>query len=445
MGALYHDSGIHAVNEILSALLLLSTPLLPILLAFPPLRSCIPHPCYIALLPAIILLAVPLPVSVELPWLLFGSGLGADESCRWLLVMSVVIWTAAMTLLPANGNHAADNRFTVFFLLTMAGNLGAIVATDVVGFFSFSALMGYAFYGLLIARGDETSRRAGRIYISFMIAADLLLFEVLLIAASITSDMGFESVRLAVYGSPSQGLYVSLVLAGFALKAGFWPFHSWLPLAFRSVRPPVAVLMGGVPIAMGLLGTLRWLPLGEITLPGMGSIIQLLGMAGILYAIAAGVKRAQLKLLPAYAVMIATGFFAVFLGAWLADPAVWNQYGNMAYLFIVSLGLGVVVVVAAINWLQTNCHAPATLVKQEDDSSLWIERCAGAVVRWGREIGFETLPRLRSSWMALADSLLQIRAWRTAVDAAEYSLQRWILAITLFLLLGVVIAFLAAI
>ena len=137
------------MNEILSALLLLSTPLLPMMLAFTPLRLHIPHPCYIALLPAIILLAVlsidSYSVSVELPWLLFGSGLGADESCRWLLVMSVVIWTAAMALLPANGNHAADNRFTVFFLLTMAGNLGAIVATDVVVFFSFWALKGYAF------------------------------------------------------------------------------------------------------------------------------------------------------------------------------------------------------------------------------------------------------------------------------------------------------------
>jgi multicomponent K+:H+ antiporter subunit D len=445
VGVLYHDSGIHAVNEILSAILLMLTPLLPAVLAFPLLRSRISRPCYIALLPAIILLAVPSPVSLELPWLLFGSSLGADGTSRWLLAMSVVIWTTAATLLPKPGNHAADNRFTVFFLLTMAGNLGAIVATDMVGFFSFSALMGYGLYGLLVGGGGETARRAGRIYISFMIAADLLLFEVLFIAAAATSEMEYEAVRHAVSRTSSPGLYVSLALAGFALKAGIWPFHSWLPLAFRSARPAVAVLIGGVPVAMGLLGMMRWLPLGEITLPGMGLIIQILGVAAILYAIAAGVKRAQLNLLPAYAAIIATGFFSIALGVGLADPAAWNQNGNISYFFIVSLGFGIVVVVAAICRLQTDRHAPAAIAKQADDSSLWIERCAGAVVRWGGEMGYEILPRLRSSWQAIAENFLQIRVWRQAADAVEQSLHRWILAITLFLLLGVAIVFLAAI
>ncbi len=431
------------MNELLSAILLLSTPLLPIVLAFPPLRSHLFRPCHIALFPAIILLAVPSVVSIELPWLLFGSGFDIDGVSRWLLAMSVVIWAAAATLLPSTGNQAADNRLTIFFLLTMAGNLGVILAADVVGFFTFSALTGYGFYGLLVAGGGETARRAGRIYLGFMIVADLLLFEALLIAASSTTDMRFEAVRLAVTGSPSSSLYVSLVLAGFALKAGIWPFHSWLPLAFRSTPPAVALLVSGVPLAMGLLGMVRWLPLGDIALPGIGLIIQFVGVAGILYAIAAGVKRTQLQLLPAYGAMIATGFFVVALGTWLADPVAWNQYGKSSYFFIVSLGFGIVVVVAAIAWLQASHHAPAAHEKQEDDSGLWIERRAGAVVRWGKRVGCDTLPGLRATWRAMADPLLQIHAWQKALDVTEYSLQRWMLAISLFLLLAVTVVFLA--
>ncbi len=431
------------MNELLSALLLLSVPLLPIVLTFPSLRSRIPYPCHIALLPAVVLLAVPSVVSIELPWLLFSSGLGAVGSSRWLLAMSVVIWAAAATLLQSPAIQAADNRITVFFLLTMAANLGAILTTDVVGFFTFSALMGYGFYGLLVAGGDEAARRAGRIYISFMIVADLLLFEVLLITFATTSDMGFEAVRHALSRSASPGLYISLVLAGFALKAGIWPLHSWLPLAFRSARPAVALLVGGVPIAMGLLGMVRWLPLGEITLPGLGLIIQLLGVAAILYAIVAGAKRVQLKLLPAYAAMIATGFFATLVGAGLADPAAWKQYGNWSAFFIVSLGLGIALLVTAIRWLQASRDNPAASAKQADDSSLWIERLAGAVVGWGREMGFDTLPRWRTSWLAMAGRLLQPRAWHKALDAAEHSLQHWIFAVTLLLLLGIVITLLS--
>ena len=431
------------MNDLPGAFLLLSAPLLPIVLAFPPLRSRISHPCHIALLPAIILLAVPSAGSIELPWLLFGSGFGIDGASRWLLAMSVVIWAAVATLLQSPASQAADNLRTVFFLLTMAANLGVILATDAVGFFTFSALMGYGFYGLLVAGGNETARRAGSIYLGFMIVADLLLFEALLIASATTSDMGFEAMRHAVSSSPSRGLYVSLVLAGFALKAGIWPLHSWLPLVFRSVRPAAALLVGGVPIAMGLLGMVRWLPLGEITSPGMGLIIQLPGVAATLYAIVAGVKRAQPKLLPAFAAIIATGFFAIALGAGVADPAAWNQYGDWSYSFIVSLGFVIALLVTAIWWLETRGYYPATPAMQADHSSMWFECWHGAVVRWGG-MGFDTLPRLRASWLVLADRLLQTRAWQRTLDASERSLQCWILAITLFLLLGIVVAFVSA-
>ena len=46
-------------------------------------------------------------------------------------------------------------------------------------------------------------------------------------------------------------------------------------------------------------------------------------------------------------------------------------------------------------------------------------------------------------WLALADRLLQIDTWHNTLDATEHSLQRWIIAVTLLLLLGIVIALLS--
>jgi len=250
------------VNSTLNILLLLSVPALPLLLAVPALRARLYRPCHFALLPAVLLLTVPAVFSIEVPWLLFGTGLGIDGPGRLLLVMSVVLWASATSLIQAPADQAAHSRLTTLLLLTMAGNLGVILATDLVGYFSFSALMGYGFYGLLVDGGDETARRAGRVYLGFLVLADLLLFEALLIAAATTRDLGFEAVHQAIGQSPASGLYLSMVLAGFALKAGIWPLHFWLPLAFRSTRPAVALLLGGVPVAIALLGMLRWLPAG---------------------------------------------------------------------------------------------------------------------------------------------------------------------------------------
>lgn len=447
------------MNAALSEFLLLSVPGLPLLLvlllalflpkllAFPALSSRLFRAGTIALLPALILLTVPAVFSIQVPWLLFGTGLGIDGASRLLLAMSVVLWAVAATFLDAS-DQAENQRLISFFLLTMAGHLGAILATDLAGFFTFSSLMSLGFYGLLVDAGDEPARRAGRIYLGFMIVADLVLFDVLLITAATTGELGFQAVHHAISQSPSLDLYLLLVLFGFAAKAGVWPLYFWLLLAFRSTRPAVAVLLGGVPVAIALLGAVRWLPLGEIASPELGVIIQSLGVATMLYAILAGLIRAQLKMLPAYVAIIATGLFATALGAGLADPAAWNRYGVWAYVFIASMGFGLAVLVIAIRWLETRDLYSAPAVMQAGDSSMWSERLPGVLVRWSG-LGVDILRRLRALWRLRAgrvkvDSLWQLRAWQRTLDASERSLQRWTLAITLLLLLGLVVTFVVA-
>ncbi len=432
------------MNTVLSTSLLILTPLLPLLLAFPALRSHLPRPCFIALLPALILLTLPQGASIDLPWLLLGSGLGIDGGVgRLLLAISVLLWMVAAHLLHTARDEPADDRVTSYFLLTLAGNLGAVLATDLVGFFTFSTLMGYGFYALLVAGGDEGRRRAARIYLIVLIVADLMLFEALLIAAATAGGLHFEAVRLAMGQSASPALYLSMVLVGFALKAGVWPLHFWLLPLFRASRPALTLLLGAVPIAIALLGFVRWLPLGEISLPTLGLIIQGVGVAAMLYAILAGVKRAQLKMLPAYAAIFATGVFTTTLGTGLSDPAAWNRYADFAYLLIVSLGLGVALLVVGIGWLQARSHFPAMTGRQADDSTPWFERWPVAIARWAAQMGGDTLPHLRAAWLAKAGALWQAHAWQRALDSGERSLQRWGYAVALFLLLGIVMVFIA--
>ena len=346
----------------LSLLLLLSVPGLPLLLAFPALRSRLPRPCLLALLPAVILLLLPVDITIEVPWLLFGSWFGIDGLSRWLLAMAVVLWAAAAILLHAPGSQAVDNRLTVFFLLTMAGNLGAVLATDVAGFFAFSSLLGYGFYGLLVAGGDEAVRRAGRVYLGFMIVADLILFEALLIAAANTWDLDFEAVHYGIVQSPASGWYVLMVLAGFALKAGIWPLHFWLPLALRSARPGVALLLGGVPVAMALLGMVRWLPLGEITLPVLGVILQWLGLAAAVVGTVVGVLQTHPRTLLAYAGIVVTSLFVTILGSGLEWPLIGSVLQGMAHLFILALGLALAALVAGSMLADTGAARSALLV-----------------------------------------------------------------------------------
>jgi len=433
------------VNDFLSVLLLLSVPGLPLLLAFPALHSRMSWSCYFALLPAVILLVLPTTVSVDLPWLLFGTKLGFDGTFRWLLGTSVLLWIIAASRLQPLTDPAANNRLISFFMLTLAGSLGTILATGLVGFFVFSTLMGYGFYGLLVSAGGHTVRRGGRAYLVMLILADLALFEGMLIATTATTgDLAFDSVQLAMAQSDSPGLFLVMVLIGFALKAGLWPLHFWLPLVFRSSQPVVALLLPAVPITLAMHGVVCWLPLGEISSSGLGLVIQAIGVAAMLYAaifyvIGIWLKKMQLKTLPVYAIIFVTGLFFSAIGTGLTDPVAWNRYENWASYFIASMGIGMAVLITASGWLQAKPHFPA---KQAEESDLWFERYSCFIVAGVRHTGFDTLPRWRNWWMVKASHLWSvIYVLQNVLDASERSLQRWTLAIMLLLLLGIAVVF----
>jgi len=199
--------------------------------------------------------------------------------------------------------------------------------------------MSFGLYGLLVDGGEAAARRAGRIYLGFMIVADLVLFEALLVAAANTGDLGFEAVHNALARSSASGFYVSMVLAGFALKASAWPLHFWLPLAFRAVPAAIVLLLGGVPVAIGLVGMLRWLPLGELAFPEMGMGIQWIALVAVIYGTVVGLLQARSRALLAYAVIVVTSLFIMILGHGLEWPATGAVIQETAHQFILTLGL----------------------------------------------------------------------------------------------------------
>ena len=342
------------MNDMMSSLLLLFVPGLPLLLAFPALRLHSTLSCYLALFPAVLLVISPMTFSIEIPWLLLGAGFGLDEISRWYLVLSIILWSVALIYLHKTSEQNVGKRFITWLLLTMSGHFGVILSTELVGFYTFSILMGYGFYGLIIEGADELAQRAGRIYLGFMILADLLLFEALLIAASTGDSLSFETVHHAIVLSPLSGLYLSVALIGFAAKIGIWPLYFWLPLVFRSSRIAVTILLSGVPVAMALLGVLRWLPLGEISSPVLGWSVQSFGAASMLYAILSGVIHRKLKIIPACVILFFTGLYSVGLSISLIHPDVWHEYGYLLHIIIVMMVIVVGMLVSALDKIKND-------------------------------------------------------------------------------------------
>jgi len=426
------------MNEAMGVFLLFLVPGLPLLLAFPALRSYLPRPCYFALLPAIILAAVPMTFSIDIPWLLLGSRFGINDMSRLLLAMSVLLWLVSAGLFYRSADYSSEGCISTCFMLALAGSLGVILAMDLISFFVFLTLTGYGFYALLVSEGGEGTRQSGRIYLSFMIIADLVLFEALLIAAAVTDNLAFEAVHHAIAQSSSLDLYLLMVIIAFMIKAGLWPLSFWLLPVFRSSRPVVAVLLGGVPVAAGLLGMVRWLPLGEISSPEPGMIIQYLGGAAVIYAVLAGLIRAQLKISAIYVAIMFTGFFFIAVGTGLTYPAVWQQYGYFIYFFIALFSIGFAVLVMLLRSLESKYPDKMIPVKQSDSISLWFKQHWPVIIeRLTAQMRFDAISRLKTKM----NFLWQKHLWERILDRSESFLQRWNIAITLFLVLGLIMVF----
>jgi formate hydrogenlyase subunit 3/multisubunit Na+/H+ antiporter MnhD subunit len=275
----------------------------------------------LAPLPALAAAAlVPVGSTVSLPWLLLGVELGLDATGRLFLLFSALLWLAA-SLYAAGGPRVGEGgagRFRLFFLLAMAGNLGLIVARDMVSFYLGFTLMGLAAYGLVVQPGSQRSRRAARRYLVWTIAGELVLFVALvLLAAQYGGNLAFSALASA----PPGGWVVLLIVIGFGIKLALPGLHFWLPPAYAVTPAPAVAVLGGAMIKAGLLGWIRFLPPGDAALTGWGQVLIAIGVTGIFFGAVLGLMQSRARLVLGYSSISKMGVLTTGMGAALAWPA----------------------------------------------------------------------------------------------------------------------------
>ena len=134
-----------------------------------------------------------------------------------------------------------------------------VTAQAIVPFLIAWELMAVGSY-LLILYEDERAdaRRAGLIYIIATHTGTLGLFAMFAAWSAHASDWSFAALAAAAPSLPRGGAAVlTLALVGFGIKAGFLPFHFWLPPAHAAAPSHVSALLSGVVIKTGIYGILR--------------------------------------------------------------------------------------------------------------------------------------------------------------------------------------------
>ena len=196
-------------------------------------------------------------------------------------------------------------HFSMLAVLTLRDGLSFLIAWELMAVSSFMLI-------LFEAEKRATLKTAVNYLVQMHIGFMLLLFA-FLITESGTGQMSFDALPAYFSSHSNIGLFL-LFFSGFAVKAGFMPFHTWLPEAHPAAPSHVSAVMSGVMIKMGIYGIFRvltsiqsdWYTIGLVLL----IISAVTGILGILFS----TVQKDLKKILAYSTIENIGIIGLGMG-----------------------------------------------------------------------------------------------------------------------------------
>jgi NADH-quinone oxidoreductase subunit M len=169
----------------------------------------------------------------------------------WLVGMTVVVMAACVIYGWWAGRTRGRAYFSLMLLLTGA-IVGVFTAQDLLLFYAFFEAMLIPLYVLIGVWGGAGRLRATLLFVVYTAVGSLLM-----LAAIVAYGLQQGTFDLTAIGqSSSNWLFLGFVIA-FAIKSPLFPFHGWLPDAYRESPPEVAAVLSGIVSKAGLYGLLR--------------------------------------------------------------------------------------------------------------------------------------------------------------------------------------------
>ena len=243
------------------------------------------------------------PLSLGASPLLFHAPLVVDRlSAFFLLLLHAVSLMASWF----GAKYTEDEQdtypprlvlpLTAVFVLSMQG---VLLSSGVASFLLFWEAMSLSAFFLVMADGEEDSRKAALLYLAIAQfgAGALIVGSGILGAGSLFATFDTLATSVGLLSPGASTLAAVLVVFAFASKAGLAPFHAWLPEAHPRAPSHVSALMSGAMLKVAIYGLLRFTSVCWPDLPAAwGTSLLALGLAtamvAVIYAnIAREIKR----------------------------------------------------------------------------------------------------------------------------------------------------------
>ena len=159
----------------------------------------------------------------------------------WLVGLASIAMTAAIAYATWVRRERARAYFASMLLLT-AALVGVFAAQDYLLFYVFWEAMLIPLYVLVGVWGGPGRLRATLMFFIYTMAGSLLMLASIIVLG--ISHGSFDMIAATGY-SNSDWIFLGFV-AAFVVKAPLFPFHGWLPDAYREAPAEVAGVLSGV-------------------------------------------------------------------------------------------------------------------------------------------------------------------------------------------------------
>ncbi|MEQ1584701.1 MAG: proton-conducting transporter membrane subunit [Cyclobacteriaceae bacterium] len=200
----------------------------------------------------------------------------------------------------------------MLLVVSMQDGIAFLLAWELMSLFSFILV--------IFEAQKEATLKTGINYLLQMHLGFALIMLGFLIAANQTGELSFAGVNKFFSLSNNTPLFL-VFFAGFGIKAGFIPFHSWLPRAHPAAPSHVSGVMSGVMIKMGIYGIFRVSSLLQHDLQTIGIIVLAAGIVSGLLGVIMAIMQHDLKKLLAYHSIENIGIIGIGIGVGILGKA----------------------------------------------------------------------------------------------------------------------------
>ena len=288
-----------------------------------------------------------------LPGLGVTFHLAVDGIATPMVLLTGIVMVTAVFMAWNTAPRAKD--FFALFMALVCGVYGVFLSLDLFFLFFFYELAVVPMY-LLIGVWGSTRKEYGALKLVLYLVASSVLVWVGLIAiyvwADITSfnlldlEQATETGEVLGIGSKTfQKVVFALLMFGFGVLAGLWPFHTWSPDGHAAAPTSVSMLHAGVLMKLGAFGIIRvgldLLPVGaeywNLVLMGLATV-------NVVYGAMSALAQKDMKFIIGYSSVSHMGY--VLMGIATLDPkgltgAVYQMFshGIMTALFFALVGV----------------------------------------------------------------------------------------------------------